>query len=166
MAHPPTSVSPVDQRGVDERLRAVTIDADQVAAVLSAIVFRLVPAERLVHDGQALQARLERHRPVRALGHDVRHGFRLVRDHQRGHAHRRGRRLHQHHVRRGHHGHLTLGAVRGRAVKPAHGAAVGEPEQRARARGGRLLDRQRVDLQDERRLQCYRITVLDSKGVL
>lgn len=45
---------PIDQCGVDERLRAVTVDADQVATILNTIVFRFVPTERLVNDGQAL----------------------------------------------------------------------------------------------------------------
>jgi len=139
--------SPVDQYGVDERLRVMTVDAGQVAGVLRAIVLRVRPVEHLVDDGQTA-ARLERHGTVRALRHDVQHGFRLVRDDQRGHAHRGRRRFHQHHVRLGHHRHLAFGAVGQRAIEPSDRAAVGQPEQRARTRGGRLLDRRRrgVDL--------------------
>lgn len=163
-----TIVLPVDQYGINEHLRAVAVDADQMtagasattatataataaaAAVLRTIVLGVLPVEHLVDDGQTV-GRLERHRPVRALAHDVRYRFRLVRDDQRGRAARgRGgggrRRLHEHHVGPGHHGHLPFRAIGRGAVQPP-GRAVREPEQSARARSRRLLEyRQRIDL--------------------
>lgn len=101
LALPP--YSPIDQYGVDERLRVITVDAGQVAAVLGAILLRAVPVERLVDDRQTPEPGAERHGTVRALGHDVRYRLRLIGDDQRGHARRHRRRLHQHNVRFGHH---------------------------------------------------------------
>lgn len=138
--------SPVNQNCVDEHLRAMTVDADQVttAAVLRAIFLSIFPVEQFVDDGQT-PARLERYGTVRALGHHFRYRLGPVRHHQCWHVHWRRWRFHQHHVRLRHHGHLSSGTVSRRAVEPSD-RTVGEPKKSSRARGGRLVDRKCVDL--------------------